>query len=340
MSKKREEVSDDIRNQVVGAHRVGASIRTISTSLGVPKSTVADTIKRFRLTRTATPDTRPGRPRILNDRDRRALMRNVIRSRTSTLGMLTVHTISPDGQRISPSTIRRELHGLGYYARYARNVPRITRKQARERMKWCKEKLVWDLEWRNVLWSDESRFLLFHNDGKKRIWRRKREAFNSDCTVKTVKFGGGSAMFWGCIGWFGVGPLVLLEGNVTSDDYIQVLNDNLLPLVEHDRNVVFQQDGAPIHRSKKTMEWMKTNDVQLLTWVAQSPDLNPIEHLWDHVDRQVRKRYPLPATVEELVKYIQTAWEGIPVDIVRNLIVSMPRRLEAVKQAKGYATRY
>ena len=147
-------------------------------------------------------------------------------------------------------------------------------------------------------------------------------------------------MFWGCIGWFGVGPLVVVDGALNSEGYVEILSEHLLPVLEEHDGMIFQQDGAPIHRSAYTTNWLRNNDIQILPWVGQSPDLNPIEHLWDHVDRQIRASDDLPKSKAQLIRAAQKAWNEIPVETVRHLIQSMPRRVQAVLHSKGYATRY
>ena len=337
---ERAELSDDTRGRIVGAHLVGASIRKISEQLGVPKSTVSKTIIRFKRTGSAAVAPRTGRPRILSDRDARALRRNVEKNRKASLAQITDELKSQANVAISLSTVRTELHRMGICSRYARKKPWISSARAKERISWCKERESWDIEWQKIIWSDESRFQLFFADGRQRIWRRTGEAFSRDCVLPTVKHGGGSVMVWACMGWFGAGPLIIVEGNMKSEDYVGILSEHLLPIMEQQEGLVFQHDGAPIHKSKITSEWLEENDISVLPWVDQSPDLNPIQHLWDQVDRKIREMDHLPTSRQELENAIKIVWNDISVSTVRDLIRSMPRRVEAVLHSKGYSTRY
>ena len=339
MKRKKRELGDDIRNQIIGAHKVGASVRCIGDTLGVARSTVQDTIKRFTNSGTSAVTLRSGRPKILSPRGRRALRRIVLRKRGITLMCLAKEISFQTHRHVSERTARRELHSMGLFSRYPRKVPLITCARAKERVVWCYDKMGWDFEWTRILWSDESRFKLFHSDGRLRVWRMPGEEFTRGCTAPTVKHGGCSVMFWGCIGWFGVGPLILVKGNLNSEGYVKILSENLLPVLER-YNLVFQHDGAPIHRSEYTTNWLDENNVSVLPWVGQSPDLNPIEHLWDHVDRQIRAMDKLPQSKTELIHAIESIWNDIPVEVVRNLIQSMPNRVRAVIQSKGFSTRY
>jgi len=147
-------------------------------------------------------------------------------------------------------------------------------------------------------------------------------------------------MFWGCIGWDGVGPLVEVNNNLDSDGYVNILAKNLIPWMNNNSYTLFQQDGASCHTSHYTSWWMQTHNIPVLEWVAQSPDLNPIEHMWDHLDRQIRKREPLPTSKKALINALMEEWQKVPLDVVRNLISSMPQRIMAVINAKGSHTQY
>ena len=141
-----------------------------------------------------------------------------------------------------------------------------------------------------------------------------------------------------------MGPLVVVEGTLDQDGYVNLMSKHLVPCLrrvnEKCPGVIFQDDNAPYHAAKYPTWWLQTHSIERLPWPAQSPDLNPIEHLWDHLDRQVRKRNPLPTSSAAMVAALHEEWGRIPLSVVRKLITSVPKRLEAVRKAKGLATRY
>jgi len=88
------------------------------------------------------------------------------------------------------------------------------------------------------------------------------------------------------------------------------------------------------------MAFFEDSDINLMQWPGQSPDLNPIEHLWDELERLNRQQEPPPASEEKLAEILQKEWNKIPNTVFQNLILSMKRRVKAVRHAKGYVTKY
>ena len=78
----------------------------------------------------------------------------------------------------------------------------------------------------------------------------------------------------------------------------------------------------------------------MLPWPSKSPDLNPIEHLWDDLDRRVRQRQPQPQSLKQLVNTLPDEWNHIPQQAIRTLISSMGRRCQAVIDSRGGHTIY
>ena len=87
-------------------------------------------------------------------------------------------------------------------------------------------------------------------------------------------------MVWGCMGWNGVEKLTEVQGIMDAKQYCEILEDGLVESFEEleieEGERIFQQDNDPKHISKLATKWFKDNNIQVLVWPAQSPDLNPI----------------------------------------------------------------
>lgn len=148
-------------------------------------------------------------------------------------------------------------------------------------------------------------------------------------------------MVWGCMAASGVGNLVFIKSTMNHMDYLHILKTNLhqsarkLGLGE---DFVFQQDNDPKHTAHNVKLWLLYNTRQQLHSPPQSPDLNPIEHLWDFLERRIRER--IITSKDMLKSVLMEEWLKIPVDFTRKLVASMPKRLEETKKRKGYPTSY
>ena len=115
-------------------------IGDISTQLGIPTSTVNDTIKRYKETGSAIPKKRPGRPKMLTQRDTRVLQRIIRTDRFSPIGDITNKLNSRLETTLHHNTVRKYLHNEDISSYTARKKPRLTEKHKKNRLKWCKEK--------------------------------------------------------------------------------------------------------------------------------------------------------------------------------------------------------
>lgn len=162
--------------------------------------------------------------------------------------------------------------------------------------------------------------------------------------MPTVKHGGGSIMVWGCMSASGIGKMVVCEGRMDSKKYIEVMETALEPSLDMmfgDTNldgVRFQQDNAPCHKSRATMSWFEKNGIELLSWPPQSPDLNPIEHLWSILKRKIREHSI--TSKETLKNCLIQEWNAITPEECKMLVSSLPKRIRAVIKAKGFTTKY
>lgn len=156
------------------------------------------------------------------------------------------------GLSVSSLTIRRRLLENKLTARSPRKVPMLTKKHVAARLQFAKTHANWPLEkWRNILWTDETKIVLFGGTGSRQYVRRpENSAYKPQYTVKTVKHGGAKVMAWGSFSYSGIGPIHQIIGTMDQRAYVDILSNVMLPHAEWNMPLkwVFQQDNDPKQR--------------------------------------------------------------------------------------------
>lgn len=125
--------------------------------------------------------------------------------------------------------------------------------------------------------------------------------------------------------------------------YLNILQETMVPYAESSLSLTwkFMHHNDPKHTAKLIKEFLTEEQVEVIKWPAQSPDLNPIENLWDQLEVDVRrKNRDKFKNNDVLFAALLQAWNEISGDVIKNLIESMPKRCQAVIKSKGYATKY
>jgi transposase len=247
------------------------------------------------------------------------------------------------GVQLSLSKIRWRLQMAGLDGCVCSRKPLLTVKNKMKRLLWAYQHRNWTPEqWKRVLWSDEKKFELFNSKRRQTCRRRKGEQLRSDTIQPTVKHGGGSAMFWGCFGGNQVGDLVQIHGIMRKEQYHAILVHHAIPSgmrLFSNGNWVFQEDNDPKHTSNMCKNYFRNKikqsngNLEKMTWPPQSPDLSPIELLWEEADRAVLEKKP--TSVPELVRVVHEAWDELEATTMDKLLARMPRICQAVIDSEG-----
>ncbi len=101
----------------------------------------------------------------------------------------------------------------------------------------------------------------------------------------------------------------------------------------HDHHLMLQHDNARPHVARICTQFLEAKNIPVLAWPAYSPDMSPIELVWDALDRRIRQHVPVPANIQQLRTAIEEKWTNIPQATINNLINSIQRRCVALREA-------
>ena len=332
----------------------GLSRGEIQRQLGIGKSSMQAWADRYEKDGVLERKKGSGRPRVTTKTEDRFIQLQCKRNRKKTAVEIVKTIRKKDGKlKATVQTIRNRPIEFGYPARVARRKPFLSKVQKQSRLQWAKDHRDWRDEWSKVLWSDETSFTLFPRLGRQYVRRQPGEEMREDCLAPTVKHGGGKIMVWGCFHASGVGILRKIIGTMDQHQYHTILTQEVIPEIKRltqkdvaDVIWTFQHDNDPKHTAKKNKRYLENkekegkNHFKVLPWPSQSPDLNPIEHIWKKVKDSLRDRDDRPSNLAELFEFVKQEWEKVPKDYLRVLVESLPKRIEAVIKNHGGSIPY
>ncbi|GFU03065.1 transposable element Tc1 transposase [Trichonephila clavipes] len=289
---KVADLSDFDRGQIVMARRLGKSISETTRLVGCSRTTVVSTYAKWMNDgETSSRRHGVGRPHAIKKKGRR---------RQSRMNSIGAHC--------SADTV-------GYRARSKRptRVPLLTKRHRQLRLRWVREHGDWSMDqWERVACSDESLFVIHHADGRVRIRRLPGEQLLPQCTVGHTQAGGGGIMLWGTFSWASLGLVVVVEQTMNATGYLNIIADQLHPYMTSvfpAGNGMFEQENAPCYKAKIVLEWFQEHaELQLMSLPPNSPDLNPIEHIWDVMGRQLRVQRPPIRNISDLRDRCLNIW--------------------------------
>jgi transposase len=333
-------ISKSKRDSIISLLQNNVSIRDIAISQKVSKSTVHRISKDVE-----RPKQKGRRPRKLSERDIDYCVTQITTGRARTATELAKILKVQYNISVSQQTVARALKEKGLKAKEKIPKPLLRKKNIKDRLSFAKAHQHWTVaDWRQVIYSDETKINRFSSDGRKWSWGRDQSTLNQLNVKQTVKHGGGNVKLWGCMTALGMGDMCKIDTILDSQLYLEILKGELKDTIADyqldESKFIFQHDNDPKHTAKIIKEYLNTQEYQTMVWPSQSPDLNPIEHIWSHIKSELNK-YPQPASgMLELWERIQEVKLTVTKEICLNLIDSMPRRMQAVIKAKGRWTRY
>ncbi|GFW77704.1 transposable element Tcb1 transposase [Trichonephila clavipes] len=229
-------------------------VRKIGSRVGRNHTTVMRICDRWMQGGTTNRRGRSHPPQCTTSREDRQIVCMAVMDRSVTSRTIAQHIESVTHHSVSARTIRRRLQQSGLSAR--RPLPGLPLRQNHRRLRhqWCDERRMWVAEWNEVVFTDESRICVQHHDGRIRVWRHRGERMLSSCVMHCH-----------------TGPAPGIMGLTTA---------------------IFQQDNARPHVVRIVQRFFANHQIELLPWLARSPDLSPIENMQSMVAQRLTQITP------------------------------------------------
>lgn len=341
MGKKK--IEDGVLWQIIAYSKLNYKKTRIAALCKCSRSCISRVIKTYKITGGIKDKVRTGRPRISSKKSDAKLFNLIRNNPYLSFRKLSALWSVKCNQLLSKNTAYRRILELGLRSYNATQKQFLSTSDKKKRLEWCKQRKNWGYDlWATVIFSDESNFQLINRKNIPKVVRFPNEKFNPKFVKPRLQAGGGSIGIWGCISINGSGVCETYTGRLNQLEYRNILENSLIPsielLIDPNDQAIFQQDNAPCHKARSVMTWFEENGIDILPWPARSPDLNPIEHLWNDLDLKLLEK--THNNLAELQVALTKLWNEIPKARCAYLIESMPKRIELCIQAQGGYFKY
>jgi hypothetical protein len=299
-------------------------------------NTVGHWIRRWEEEHSLQDNERSGRPRCTDEETDVA-----IEEFTDEMKFTTPQEIKKEMQLdCSARTIRRRLDEVDLLGRVSQTEYVYDERDIQRRLSFAEGYANWsEDDWARVIFSDETHIEVY---GRSRVWvqRPRGKAFDPQYMTQRIPHSERVSL-WGCFCARGVGQAEIFVDEFDATKYVDILQHNLIQTALHfyPREAWwFQQDNAPQHTSNLAKRWFHNHGVNLIDFPPYSPDLNPIENLWNILKARIEKR--LARTREEVERVLKEEWEALDKNLLAKLAASMPARCAAVIANKGHKVPY
>jgi transposase len=206
-----------------------------------------------------------------------------------------------------------------------------------KRLNFCKRMILKDDDYfSRIMWTDETKVQAYPN-GECVFYRAfPVELGGKEFVTPMKQNGGGGVMFWGCMTRRAWGPIRAIEGTINGETYLQLLKDKVIPEIEASPvPLIFQQDNAPAHKKATVTTFLQAQNFETLDWPPQSPDLSPIEWVWNIIKMKMKALKPRPRTPATMRAAILDIWDNLEDSTREKTVDTFRKRLQQCIDRKG-----
>jgi transposase len=237
---------------------------------------------------------------------------------------------------ISRQTVQNIRHEFNFRWGRAKKCPMLTDEHVYARVQFAKDfesEMFHAIRQFPFVFTDESRFCYCADNHW--VWKRPGEHLYANL-APVQKFPKFSIMVWGAIGIGFKSNLIIFDGSVNAETYMQALRKSFFIEADQaysERHWVLVQDGATCHWTPDNIAELTRQCLVCPSWPPNSPDLNPIENVWGII--KMRMKWFDVRSREQAVERITAIWNSIEMPVINGLCAAFPARVELMAQACG-----
>ncbi|GFX83355.1 transposable element Tcb1 transposase [Trichonephila clavipes] len=314
-------LDDFLRGRIIGRLECGRTQMEVSEELGISQSVISKLWLLFQVDGNVSRCYSKGLPRVTTtNKDRYTYIYLAVtakRNRRSTTSYLSRQLSPATGTTISRQTVYIRLGLIGLYARRPVRCVPLTATQCRLRLTWSRAHALWAPQpWSCMMFSDESMFRLQSDSHRTLIWRVPGTRYHQENTIEKHRYGGARWLVWGGIILGSRTDMHFKSVKMTDHTYRDVILEQHVRLYRGGMcaEFLFMDDNARPHRANIVDECLQSEDITPMDWPAYSPELNPIEHVWDILGRRIAAGKPPSTCLLELWRALLDEWCNIPQD--------------------------
>lgn len=342
--KKIYRLSEELRWYIVDQKLQGTRATVIKSKAlskfhrSISFTTILATWERYTRTGSIDYEEPAGRPKIMNEREERRLVRTFLsQPGTSIKSVIKNQNQVPIAkQPVSRRTVRRTLRRRKLVPRVSSKGSEIVKVNQKKRLQFANDHVHWTVDdWSRIVFSDESK--LFPKRTVTRVfWSRAQDPRSPPLEESLERK---SVNVWGYMRYDGIVELYRFDGNMNQKTYVnrmqEALDNALLPATRRDSQLMLMQDNASYHRAQDVQNWFKRNKKNIFPWPAQSPDLSPMENVWACLKNELWKQRAKIKTAEDTWVLSREIAHSLSLVYIRSLYNSLPERMEKVIMNMG-----